>query len=140
MEEHPNVALVRKGLDCVARGDREALIALWSDDMTYYATDEDGPPAEMHGRKEFLDMMVNGNKMVHKHGLEVADIHPVGSDLVVAHLRLNGTSARTGQDFTSDYVGVFRIRNGQLVEGWDFLSHETQLFLAEAWDSSLAPG
>jgi ketosteroid isomerase-like protein len=134
MDEHPNVALVRRGIDCVTRGDREALIALWSEDMTYYAVDEDGPPAELHGRDEFLDMMINGDTMVPKRGYEVVDLRPVGSDLVVAHLRLNATSARTGHSITADYVGIFRVKDGELVEGWDFVSHETQLFLAESWD------
>jgi ketosteroid isomerase-like protein len=134
MDEHPNVRLVRKGLDCVARGDVEGLVSLWSDDMTYYAIDEDGPPAELHGRKEFLDMMENGHKMVPTHTYDVLDVRCAGSDLVVAHLRLHATSARTGKSFEGDYVGIFRIKDSQLVEGWDFVSHETQLFLAEAWD------
>lgn len=132
MEELPNVALVRRGIDCVARGDREALVALWSEDMTYYAIDEDGPPAEIHGRQEFLDMMEVGNKMVPQHRYEVVDVWPAGSDLVIAHLQLEATS-RTGSTVRGDYVGVFRIKDGLLVEGWDFVSHETQLFLADNW-------
>jgi ketosteroid isomerase-like protein len=128
-----NVDLVRRGLDCVARGDVDGLIALWSEDMTYYAIDEDGPPTELHGRKEFLDMMENGHMMVPTHTYDVIDVRPAGSDLVVVHLRLHATSARTGQSIEGDYVGIFRIKDGQLVEGWDFVSHETQLFLAQCW-------
>ncbi len=134
MDENPNVALVRKGIDCVARGDREGVVELWSEDMVYHAVDEEGPPAELRGRKEFLDMMENGSKMLPTHTYDVVDVRPAGSDLVVAHLRLHATSARTGRSITGDYVGVFRITNGQMVEGWDFVSHETQLFLAESWD------
>ena len=132
MEEHPNVALVRKGLEFVANGDDEGLLSIWSDDMRYYAVEEAAPPAEW-GRKEFMNMMVTGHRMVPERTYETIDLRPVGRDLVVAHLRMHAISGRTGEKVSGDYLAVFRARDGLLVEGWEFVSDEIQEFLAHTW-------
>ena len=133
MSEHPNVALVRKCLDHVASGDMEGVAAMWSDKLSYFAFDETGPPAEIQGREEFLDMMRNGRQMVGEHAYDILDIRAVGDELVVAHLRMHATSSRTGQKLTTDYLGVFRVQDERLVMGCDFLNRETAQFMEELW-------
>jgi ketosteroid isomerase-like protein len=133
MAEHPNVALVRKALEHVAQSDAEGVVGMWSDDMSYYAFDESGPPAEFLGHDEFLDMMRNGRKMMRDHSYEIIDIRPVGEELVVAHLRMHATSSRTGESVVGEYLGVYRIRNGQLVMGCDFVNPETEKLMEETW-------
>jgi ketosteroid isomerase-like protein len=132
MEEHPNVALVRKGLEFVANRDDEGLLSIWADDMRYYAIESSGPPAEW-GRKEFMDMMVTGHRMIPERSYETVDLRPIGRDMVVAHLRMHAMSGRTGEKVSGDYLAVFRARNGLLVEGWEFVSDEIQEFLDHSW-------
>jgi hypothetical protein len=95
--------------------------------------EESGLPAEATGREDFIQMIQTGSRMVPDRSYEVVHIEAAGSDLVTAHLRVNATSARTGEPVTGDYVGVFRIRDGLLCEGWEFTSHETQEFLDATW-------
>ncbi|HWE55301.1 MAG TPA: nuclear transport factor 2 family protein [Acidimicrobiales bacterium] len=131
MDEHPNVELVRRAMEFVAKRDDEGLLSIWSDDMRYVAIDSSGPPAEW-SRDEFLDMMVVGHRTVPERTYETVDIRPIGSDLVVAHLRMDA-SGRTGEQVTGDYLAVFRVRNGLLVEGWEFVSPEVAEFLDHSW-------
>ena len=133
MQEHPNVSLVLKGLDFVSKRDTEGLMSIWAKDMAYYVVEESGPPAEAIGREEFVRMMQTASRMVPDRAYDVVHVETAGSDLVTAHFRITATSARTGQPVTGDYVGVFRIRDGLLAEGWDFTSHETQQFLDDTW-------
>lgn len=133
MPEHPNVALVRKGLECVNERDTEGLLSTWAKDMAYYVVEESGPPSEAMGRDDFVQMMQTGGRMVPDRSYQVVSIETAGDDLVTAHFRVTAHSARTGQPVTGDYVGVFRIRDGLLYEGWEFTSHETQEFLDATW-------
>lgn len=133
MPEHPNVTLVRKGLDFVSKRDAEGLMSIWAKDMAYYVVEESGQPAERTGREDFLQMMQTGSRMIPDRSYEVVNIEAVGTDLVVAHLRISGSSARTGQKVTGDYIGVFRIRDGLISEGWEFTTHETQEYLEATW-------
>jgi ketosteroid isomerase-like protein len=132
MDENANVAVVRKGLDFVAKRDDEGLLSVWADDMRYYAIENSGPPAEW-GREGFMNMMVTGHRMVPERTYETVDLRPIGRDLVVAHLRMHATSGRTGEEVSGDYLAVFRVREGLLVEGWEFVSDEIQDFLAHTW-------
>jgi len=133
MAEHPNVTLVRRALDLVAAGDPEGVLALWADDMAYFAFDEAGRPAEFHGHSEFLDVMRTGRQMMREHTYEIIDIRPVGDELVVAHLRTNATSSRTGRTVSGDYLGVYRVQDGHLAMGCDFVNHETGALMEENW-------
>lgn len=133
MEEHPNVSLVLKGLDFVSKRDAEGVMSIWAKDMTYYVVEDSGPPAEPMGREDFVGMMQTGSRMIPDRSYEVVHIQAAGSDLVAAHLRIRGTSARTGESVSGDYVGVFRITAGVISAGWEFTSHETQQFLDDSW-------
>jgi len=133
MAEHPNVTLLRRALELVAAGEAEGVLALWADDMAYFAFDESGRPGVFHGRSEFLDMMRTGRQMMREHSYEIIDIRPIGDELVVAHLRTNATSSRTGRTVSGDYLGVYRVQSGQLVTGCDFVNHETEALMEETW-------
>lgn len=133
MPEHPNVALVRKGLESVNQRDPDGVLATWAKDMAYYVVEGSGPPAEAMGRSDFIQMMQTGGRMLPDRTYEVISIEAAGDDLVTAHFRITATSGRTGEAVTGDYVGVFRIRDGLLYEGWEFTSHETQELLDAAW-------
>lgn len=127
------MTLVLKALDFVSKRDTDGLMSIWAKDMAYYVVEESGPPAEPTSREEFIRMMQTGSRMVPDRAYDVVHIQTAGSDLVTAHLRITATSVRTGESVTGDYVGVFRIRDGLLSEGWEFTSHETQQFLEDSW-------
>lgn len=132
MDEHPNVALIRRALEYVANRDDDGLLSVWHDDMRYYAIEGSGPTAEWD-RDEFVTMMTTGRRMVPEHTYEPLDLRAVGSDLVVAHCRIRATSSRTGEPVCGDYLCVLRVRDGLLSEGWEFVSDEIRQFLAQSW-------
>jgi ketosteroid isomerase-like protein len=134
MVEHPNVALVRRGLEEVARGELDAVLALWADEFVYYAFDSVGPPAEVTSREEFVNMMVTGRKMS-VHSYEILDLRAVGQELVVAHMRVHMTATKTAESTTGDYLGVYRISEGKIVMGCDFVDGGLQQFLDGVWSA-----
>ncbi len=134
MDEHPNVALVRRGLEEVARGELDAILSLWADEFVYYAFDSVGSPAEVTSREEFVDMMVTGRKMS-EHTYEIVDLRSVGQDLVVAHMRVHMTATKTAESTTGVYLGVYRILEGKIVMGCDFVDGGLQQFLDGVWSA-----
>jgi ketosteroid isomerase-like protein len=133
MDEHPNVALVRQALEYVARGDLEAVLTLWGGESSYYALDSVGPPAEISGRDEIMDMMLTGRKLG-DHWYETVDLRAVGDEIVVAHMRVHFTAGNTGETVVGDYLGVYRVQGSKIVMGCDFVDSGVQQFLQETWD------
>jgi ketosteroid isomerase-like protein len=133
MDEHPNVILVRRALEHVARGELEAVVAVWADESTYFALDSIGPPAEITGRDEILDMMLTGRKFG-DHWYETVDVWAVGEEIVVAHMRVHFTATKTNESVVGDYLGVYRVQDGKIVMGCDFVDSGVQQFLADTWD------
>jgi len=137
MADHPNVEsnveLVRRCFDALARNDDETLLALHDENVSYYAFDAAGPPTECRSRAEFEEMLHVGRTLFKEHSTELLDTHPVGDELVVAEVRSHSTDAKTGVKADSDFVMVFRVRNGRIVSACDFIDSAATEFMESAW-------
>jgi ketosteroid isomerase-like protein len=133
-DDHPNVAIVRRGLDDAARGDIDAELELWDDEAAYFAFDDSADaPAEVRGRTEIQDMMLVGHKIMQHHWYDIVDVRPVGDELVVAHLRVHSSAAKSPETAIGDYLGVYRIKDGRVEMACDFIDRDVRQFLDDAW-------
>jgi ketosteroid isomerase-like protein len=132
MGEHPNVALVREGFRHVAEGDVDGMSELWDEKLVYYAFDSSGHPAEYDSREEALDMARAGQQLLKEHTYHLLDVRAVGSELVIVQARVHLAGA-TGDEGDTDYVGVYRVKDGKIVSCCDFIDSVAENFLDRAW-------
>jgi len=128
-----NVALVRLGFEYVRRGDVAGMLSLWDENLDYYGFDASGLPVEYHGRDEALEMVTTGEKLVGDHSYDIVDIRPAGAELVIVHARIQFASRSPEESRTTDYVAVYRVRDGRVVSCCDFIDSATQRMLDRAW-------
>jgi ketosteroid isomerase-like protein len=133
MDEHPNVALIRTAFEHLTAGDVQGVISLWDADLSYYAFDPSGEPVSCRGRDEFVELVWSGRALFSEHVNTAMDIRAVGDELVVAVVRSQSKAASTGEALEADFLMVFRIEDGRIVMGCDFIDGTIQAFMERAW-------
>lgn len=114
MQEHPNAALVRKGLEAFNRGDMQALADLVADDVTWHQI---GQPEPIRGKQAMASSMPGAGEV----DWEIsADVHDViaNDDHTIA--LVSATAQRGGQTFKYRTAEIMHIRDGKITERWAF--------------------
>jgi ketosteroid isomerase-like protein len=116
--EHPNVKLVRDGMEAFNRGEIDTYVKSLSDDIVWHQI---GAPT-LHGKQEMAENMPGGdvewNITTDVHDILANDEHAIA--MVEAH-------ATRGDGKTLDYrtTEIVHIRDGKVTERWAF-SDDTQ--------------
>lgn len=115
MDEHPNVALVRRFYAAFESPDYDSPVrALLSDGVIWHLPGSHALAGEHAGPEAVLAAMRSFDGAVQ---LEVHDV--VGNDEhVVALLKARGE--RKGRQYDAMEIDVFHLRNGKIVEFWSF--------------------
>ena len=116
MKEHPNVALVRSAYESVERGDMEGLAATLDDDIVWHES-MPGFEGDYHGRDEALALL---GRVFETTGMQLNSIsidHVLADDSHAAVL-LETTVTIGDRRQTSQYVDVYRLRDGKATEHW----------------------
>jgi ketosteroid isomerase-like protein len=128
--EHPNVAIVRRSLLEIARGEIGAAMEDWAPDARYHAFDADGVESrDVHRAEQVVAM---GQRLLAHHDNDVVDIRPVGDELVLLQMRTRAVS-RSGRRLTSEFLIVVSVRDGKIRWACDFIDSALQAFLDDAW-------
>ena len=112
MEEHANVALVRRMIDAMNGGDMQAAADALAEDVEWH---EIGRAEAIHGKAALRDRMVGAADW------EITGrLHDVvgNDDHTVALVEATGT--RGGRTLTYRTAEIFHIRDGKIVERWAF--------------------
>jgi ketosteroid isomerase-like protein len=116
MNEHPNAALVRSAYEAIERGDMEAFAAALDEDIVWHES-MPGFEGDYHGRDEALALL---GRVFETTGLELTGIsidHVLADDSHAAVLL--ETMVTLGERHqTSQYVDVYRLRDGKAIEHW----------------------
>lgn len=114
MNEHPNVAVFRSGYEAVARGDMAAFTALLDDDVVWHESTP-GFEGTYHGPGETLALL---GRVFEDAGIEMKDlaIEKVFADDDHAVVLLATTMTREGREQRGEYVDVYRLRDGKMIE------------------------
>jgi len=116
MNEHPNATLVRSAYEAMEQGDIEGFAAALDEDIVWHES-MPGFEGDYHGRDEALAML---GRIFETTGLELHGIsidHILADDSHAAVL-LETTVTLGGRRQTSQYVDVYRLRDGKLAEHW----------------------
>lgn len=114
MTEHPNVAAVRTVYDAVGRGDIAAFGHALDADVLWYESTP-GFEGEYRGRDAAVAML---GRVFAETGMEVIDLsirHILADDNYAAVL-IDVTMARGDRRRISEYVDVYRLRDGKATE------------------------
>lgn len=123
MGESENIELVRKGYDAFLRGDIDALMGLFADDIEWELDGNDAVPFTglrrgKEGVAEFF-RLVNENQ--HPLQFEPREFIAQG-DKVVALGHYAWSVKPTDRNYESDFAEVFTIRDGKIARFREFMN------------------
>jgi ketosteroid isomerase-like protein len=118
--------LVRHGVDSYNRRDVEVMLLYWDPECEWHpfmnARVEGAPPYRGHDgmRQWFRDT----DEMFSEVHWQVEEAHDLGEDraLVLGWLRARGRIS--GAEVSSPLAQLFELRDGKVLRGWAYLSHE----------------
>ncbi len=116
MAEHPNVALIRKGIDAFNQGNPGALMALIADDAVFYVPGSSPIAGEYRGKEAIggffrhMGQLSGGSQRI-----DLKALLSGGDEHVVAVWTAYGR--RQGLEYKGMAGWIFRVRDGQIVEG-----------------------
>lgn len=117
--EHPNIELMRRYLDCWARGDVDAATEFWADDVVLYAFGRGPLSGVYRGKKAYRGYVDRLWELTAKSGGKVilVKVHGNLADDERAVNLIRVRFERPGRDPVEfDRTTVFVIRNGKIVE------------------------
>lgn len=116
---HENVELVRQLIVRFNEGDWEGWMALLAPDVVYYDNPQNAidAPAVLRGRESLREQAVSFLEEFVKWRLVSDDLIDAGDDRVVSVYRGIGTERASGAAVEFGEANVWKVRNGQLVEG-----------------------
>jgi ketosteroid isomerase-like protein len=125
-EEHPNVALVREGMDAMARGDMDWMSEHIADDVVWHVGGNSRWAGEYRGRQQVFDLFERQGRAMG--GMPDTEVHDVlGND---DHVVVLGTASARGPDGTSaqwQYAQVMHVRDGKATEVWGLSPNDAEV-------------
>ncbi len=125
MADHPNIDVFKRAYAAFAAGDFDALAEVFDRDVVWHNPGHNPISGTYEGRdaafasfaKEFE--LSGGTYRPEIHDVLANDDHTV----VLAH----ATGEREGKKLDMDYALIFHIKDGQIVEGWDIWTDQTEV-------------
>jgi ketosteroid isomerase-like protein len=131
-----NVEIVRSAYEALNAGKPD--YSIFDPALIYHPRADEPDPSAHVGRDAFerlLDGFLESFRDLRVDVLEVID----AGDRVIASTRIHGRGAASGASVEDAYVNVYRLRDGLVVEGWEYRTEQEALEavgLAEAEDSN----
>lgn len=114
MQEHPNAAMFREGLEAFNRGDMEKFADLVADDVTWHQI---GDPDPIHGKQAMATSMPGAGTIDWEITAEIHDVI-ANDDHTIA--LVDATAQRNGQTLRYRTAEIMHIRDGKITERWAF--------------------
>jgi ketosteroid isomerase-like protein len=116
MNEHPNAAIVRSAYEAVERGDISAFAEALDENIVWHES-MPGFEGDYHGPSEVLSFL---GRVFEETGMELhsISIHHILADDSHAAVLLETDVTVGHRRQTSQYVDVYRLRDGKATEHW----------------------
>jgi ketosteroid isomerase-like protein len=114
--EHPNAHTVRGIFDALARGDRDAMAAAFSDDVVWHAPGTSRFSGRFEGKAAVMDRMAKLGDAGFQTRFDVHDV-VANDEHVIALVHLHVEDAG-GRRYDQPQVQVMHVRDGLVVEYW----------------------
>ena len=120
-----NVEIVRLGFEALNAGEPD--FSIFDPALVYHPrTDEPDPSAHV-GRDAFERLLVGFLESFRDLRFDVLELIDAGGDRVIVSTTMHGRGAASGASVDDTYVFVYELRDGLVVEGWEYRTRQEAL-------------
>jgi ketosteroid isomerase-like protein len=120
-----NMEVVRAGFEAWNAGG-EPDFSIYHPALVYHPRADEPDPSPHIGREAFERLALGFVEALSTVKFDVEELIDAG-DLVIASTVLHGRGSASGADVTDAYVFVYRLRDGLIVEGWEYRTRQEAL-------------
>ncbi|HVS28653.1 MAG TPA: nuclear transport factor 2 family protein [Solirubrobacteraceae bacterium] len=122
-----DVAHVRGLFEKFSRRGLDAAFDDYHLDLVYHPR-EDEPDASVHVGRDSFERLIRGwYEAFPEITFDIKDVTDAGDDLVVCSTILHARGGASGVDVNDPYVFVYKLRDGLVIEGWEYRTTEEAL-------------
>src|SRR2546423_7895380 len=123
-----NVEIARAAFAAWNAGDRDmdAVFAHFHPALVYHPRADEPDPSPHIGREAFEGLALGFLEAFRNPEFDVEELIDAG-DLVIASTVMHGRGSASGADVTDAYVFVYKLRDGLIVEGWEYRTRQEAL-------------
>jgi ketosteroid isomerase-like protein len=125
-----NVEIVRASFEAWNARDMEALFAHSHPDLVYHPRTDEPDPSSHVGRDAFEQLTYGFVDSFSEATFEVLELIDAGDHVIastVLHVVLRGQGSASGAGVSDTYVFVYKLRDGLIVEGWEYRTKQEAL-------------
>ena len=125
-----NVEVVRAVYEAWNAGDMEALFAHFHPELVYHPRADEPDPSPHVGRDAYERLVYGFVDSFSEVTVEVLDLIDPGDHVIastVLHVVLRGQGSASGAGVSDTYVFVYKLRDGLVVEGWEYRTKQEAL-------------
>jgi ketosteroid isomerase-like protein len=123
-----NIETVRRSAAAFNRGDLDAWIECWADDIDYRAVegapDDHGP---IHGKDALRDYAQDWRNTFDHFRQEPVEQIDAGDDKVIAVFRVSGRAKLSGVETDLTYAALYTFRDGKIARGREYWTRDEAL-------------
>jgi ketosteroid isomerase-like protein len=119
-----NVEVVRRWIDAWNAGEPDFSISHPA--LVYHPRADEPDPSAHIGREAFEGLALGFLEAFRNPQFDVEELIDAG-DLVIASTVMHGRGSASGADVTDVYVFVYKLRDGLIVEGWEYRTRQEAL-------------
>ena len=125
-----NVEVVRAAFEAWNAGDMEALLAHFHPELVYHPRTDEPDPSPHVGRDAYERLVYGFVDSFSEVTVEVLEVIDAGDHVIastVLHVVLHGQESASGAGVSDTYVFVYKLRDGLIVEGWEYRTKQEAL-------------
>lgn len=105
---------------------RESFLANLHPDLIYHPRSDEPDPSPCVGRYEYERLIYGFVEALTEITFDILELIDAG-DLVIASTVLHGRGSASGAEVNEPYVFVYKLRDGLIVEGWEYRTKQDAL-------------
>jgi ketosteroid isomerase-like protein len=113
---HPNEELLRSGYEAFGRGDINAVLAIFADDIVWHIPGRSSLAADYKGHQEVLGFF--GKLVELSGGTFSIELHDILADDDHGVVLVREKAQRNGKTLEMDSAHIWHIKNGKATEFW----------------------
>ena len=125
-----NVEIVRAVIEAWNAGDVEGLLADVHPELVYHPRADEPDPSPHVGRDAYERLTYGFVDSFSEVTFEVLELIDAGDHVIastVLHVVLRGQGSASGAGVSDTYVFVYKLRDGLVVQGWEYRTKEEAL-------------
>lgn len=123
-----NIETVRDSTAALNRGDLDAWLEFWADDIHYRAA-EGAPddPGPIHGKDALRAYVEDWRDTFDEFALEPVELKDAGEDKVVGLMKVSGRAKLSGVETDLTHAFLYTFRDGQIARGREYWTRDEAL-------------